>query len=117
MNKVESMNAIMPAILVIDVRDGGPLLQATQSLARRRALCDDCFAFFPCAAAPFMPALDRAARRWLTRSCSPYVLEIAQIAAALGFPDVWLLNASYLWGCTSLAREEDGAPWLARTLD
>jgi hypothetical protein len=30
---------------------------------------------------------------------------------------VWLLNGSYQWACTSLAREEDGVPWLARTLD
>lgn len=111
------MNAVMPAIPVVDVRDGGPLLHAAQNPARARALRDDCLAFFPRATAPFMPALDGAARRWLTRSCSPYVSEIAEIAATLGFPGVWLLNSSYLWGCTSLAREEDGAPWLARTLD
>ncbi len=111
------MNAIMPAIPVFDVRDGGPLLHAAQSLARARALRDACFAIFPRAAAPLMPALDGAARRWLTRSSSPYVSEIAQIAATLGFPGVWLLNASYLWGCTAHAREENGAPWLARTLD
>jgi hypothetical protein len=30
---------------------------------------------------------------------------------------VWLLNASYQWGCTALAREQDGVPWLIRTLD
>ena len=35
----------------------------------------------------------------------------------LGFPGTWLLNCSYQWACTSLAREEDGVPWLARTLD
>jgi hypothetical protein len=68
-------------------------------------------------AAPFVPALDEAARHWLSRSRSPYVSEIAQIAATLGFSGVWLLNGSYEWGCTALAREEDGAPWLARTLD
>lgn len=67
--------------------------------------------------APLVPMLDEAARRWLTRSCSPFVSEIAQIAEMLGFPGVWLLNGSYQWGCTALAREEDGAPWLARTLD
>ena len=41
----------------------------------------------------------------------------APIAAALGFPGIWFLNGSYQWSCTALAREEDGAPWLARTLD
>ena len=39
------------------------------------------------------------------------------IAAALGFPGIWFLNGSYQWSCTALAREEDGVPWLARTLD
>jgi hypothetical protein len=61
--------------------------------------------------------LDEVARRWLTRSASPYVAEIAQIAETLGFSGVWLLNGTYQWGCTALAREEDDAPWLARTLD
>jgi hypothetical protein len=61
--------------------------------------------------------MDRLARRWLTRSCSPYVADIEAIAASLGFPGIWLLNGSYQWGCTALAREEGGVPWLARTLD
>jgi len=33
-------------------------------------------------------------------------------AATLGFPGVWLLNNSYQCGCTSLAREREGVPWL-----
>jgi hypothetical protein len=28
-----------------------------------------------------------------------------------------MLNASYQWGCTARACEEDGVPWLVRTLD
>ena len=64
-----------------------------------------------------MPLLDGIARRWLTRSQSPYVEEVRAIANALGFPGIWFLNGSYQWSCTALAREEDGAPWLARTLD
>jgi hypothetical protein len=51
------------------------------------------------------------------RSRSPYVDEIGRIAATLGFSGIWLLNGSYQWGCTSLAREDGGVPWLARTLD
>ena len=43
--------------------------------------------------------------------------DVAAIAAALGFPGIWFLNGSYEWGCTAAARDEDGAPWLARTLD
>lgn len=111
------MKAVMPAISMINVGDGGPLRHAELSRDRARALRDDCLTVFPRAVTPFLPALDGAARRWLTRSCSPYVPEIAQIAAMLGYPGVWFLNGSYLWGCTSLAREEEGVPWLARTLD
>ena len=116
-NKVQSASATLPAIPVIDVGNGGPLRHAAHCRARARALRDDCLTFLPCAVIPFVPALDRATRHWLTRSCSPYVSEIAQIAATLGIPGIWLLNGSYQWGCTSLARDEDGVPWLARTLD
>ena len=111
------MSAVMPAISIVDVGEGGLLRHAELRCTRARALREDCLMVFPRAVTPFLPALDGAARRWLTRSCSPYVPEIAQIAAALGFTGVWLLNASYQWSCTSLAREEDGVPWLARTLD
>ena len=48
---------------------------------------------------------------------SPYVAEIEAIAATLGYPGIWFLNGCYQWGCTALAREQAGAPWLARTLD
>lgn len=111
------MISAMPAIPMVDVRDGGALRHAQQCAAAARALRDDCLGFFPSAAAPLLPALDQAARRWLSRSRSPYVGEIEKIAATLGFPGVWFLNGSYNWGCTALVREEDGAPWLARTLD
>jgi hypothetical protein len=109
-------NALTP-ICVVDVREGGPLRHARDSRARARALRDDCLAWFPPGAAAFVPLMDWLARRWLERSCSPYVAEIASIAASLGFPGIWFLNASYQWGCTALAREQDGVPWLARTLD
>jgi hypothetical protein len=111
------MSAVMPAISVVDVGDGGPVRHAALSASRARALRDDCLTIFPRAVKPFLPALDGAARRWLACTCSPYVPEIAQIAATLRFPGVWLLNNSYQWSCTALARDEDGVPWLARTLD
>ncbi len=111
------MISAMPTIPLADIRQGGPVQHALECKSRARALRDDCLAFFPRAATPFVPTLDEIAKRWLTRSNSPYVPEIAQIAASLGFPGVWFLNGSYNWGCTALAREEDGAPWLARTLD
>ena len=107
----------LPAIPVIDLRDGGPVRHAERNAASARALRDACLAFFPRAALPFVPALDLISRRWLKRSRSPYLPEIARIADALGFSGVWLLNASYQWGCTARASDEDGMPWLLRTLD
>ncbi len=104
-------------IPVIDLRDGGAPRHVQHSAERARALRDACLDFFPRAAMPLVPVLDRASRRWLSRSRSPYMPEIAQIADALGFSGVWLLNASYQWACTARASEQDGMPWLLRTLD
>ena len=111
------MNSNLVSIPVVDVRQGGPLRQARESCARARALRDDCLAWFPRASHPAVPLLDAVTRRWLKRSRSPYIQEVADIVAELKFPGIWLLNASYQWGCTSLGREEGGTPWLARTLD
>lgn len=109
--------ARLPTIPVVDIRDGGPLRHARQSAAQARALRDACLRFFPRAALPLIPALDYASRRALKRARSPYFAEIAEIAAALKFSGVWMLNASYQWGCTARACEQDGVPWLIRTLD
>jgi hypothetical protein len=109
--------AQMPAIAVIDVRDGGPVRHARERAVVAQALRDECLAWFPAVVVRMLPFLDRMARRWLRRAHSPYVGDIEAIAAALGFPGIWLLNGSYQWGCTALAREEGGAPWLCRTLD
>jgi hypothetical protein len=111
------MSARLPVIPIVDVRDGGPPRHARESAARARALRDSCLSFFPAAARPLLPALDWLSHRALRRSHSPYLAEIAQIAAALDVSGVWLLNASYQWGCTARASEEDGVPWLMRTLD
>lgn len=111
------MNAPAPPIPIVDIRDGGPPQHARQSAMQARALRDACLDFFPGALLPALPLLDAAARTSLKRARSPYVHEIARIAEILDFPGVWLLNASYQWACTSLAREEDGVPWLVRTLD
>jgi len=107
----------LPSIPVVDIRAGGPPQQARQSAAKARALRDACLAFFPRAMLPFVPALDRLSRRALMRSRSPYLAEIAAIAASLDLSGVWLLNGSYQWGCTARACVEDGTPWLIRTLD
>lgn len=107
----------LPTIPVIDVRDGGTLRHAREGHERARGLRDACIGWFPIGARSLVPILDNVARRWLMRSQSPYIEEIGAIAGALGFPGIWFLNGSYQWSCTALARDENGAPWLARTLD
>jgi hypothetical protein len=105
------------AIPIVDVRDGGPPRHAAEARPRALALRNDCVSWLPGFVRPALPLMDGVTRRWLRRSCSPYVGEIARIAADLKFPGVWFLNGSYVWGCTSLGCEEAGLPWLARTLD
>jgi hypothetical protein len=111
------MNAPLPAIPVIDVRDGGPLHHARMRPAQARALRDSCLGFFPRAALPLIPALDYVSHRALWRSRSPYFAEIAAIADILDFSGIWMLNASYQWACTARACQQNGVPWLIRTLD
>ena len=104
-------------ISLVDVGEGGALRLAMEGLPRCKAVRDACLTVFPRAAAPVIPLLDGITRRWLSRSHSPYSREIEAIAAAVGVSGVWLLNGSYQWGCTTRALEENGVPWLARTLD
>jgi hypothetical protein len=110
-------DALPRAVAFVDVREGGAVRHAREAADRALALRDDCLAFFPRGMRPLLPALDAVARRWLRRSASPYVAEIEAIAGLVGLSGVWFLNGSYQWGCTALAREEEGTPWLARTLD
>jgi hypothetical protein len=102
---------------IVDVRDDGPVRHATEGRARTRALRDKCVDWLPRGAAALLPAMDALTRRWLLRSCSPYGAEVHAIAGELGFSGIWFLNGCYQWGCTALACEQDGAPWLVRTLD
>ena len=107
--------AELVSIPVVDVREGGPVRHAVDACARARALRDDCVTWLPRGARMLLPAMDAVTRRWLQRSHSPYVTDLEAIAVALGFPGIWFLNGTYQWGCTAVARDEDGVPWLART--
>jgi hypothetical protein len=107
----------LATIPVVDVREGGAARQATEGRARAQALRDDCLSWLPGIARTTLPVMDGVTRRWLGRSCSPYVAEIETVAAVLGFSGIWFLNGCYQWSCTAHARDEAGAPWLARTLD
>jgi len=111
------MTTQLSAIPVVDIRSGGPAGRAVEGADRARALRDECVAWLSPAAVRMLPGIDAVTRGWLHRSASPYVGEIAAIATALGYSGIWFLNGCYQWGCTTLAREQAGAPWLARTLD
>jgi hypothetical protein len=108
--------AELTTIPLRDVREGGPVRHALEARASARALRDECVGWLPRVGQRCVPALDGITRRWLSRSRSPYVGEIAAIASELKFPGIWFLNGAYEWGCTALARDAD-APWLVRTLD
>ena len=105
------------SIPVVDFREGGLVGHARNERARARALGDECLSWLPRPARAMLPALDAITRGWLRRSYSPYTADVEAIAATLDFPGIWFLNGSYQWGCTTVARDEDGVPWLARTLD
>jgi hypothetical protein len=109
--------ARLAPIPIVDVRDGGLVRHAAEDRARARALRDDCVDWLPRVAAGLLPTMDLITRRWLLRSRSPYAAEVHAIAAELGIPGIWFLNGCYQWGCTTLACEQSGAPWLVRTLD
>jgi hypothetical protein len=111
------MTVPLAAIPIVDCRLGGPVQRAAEGADRARALRAECVAWLPRAGAAALPMVDAATRRWLRRSCSPYVAEVAAIATVLDHPGIWFLNGCYQWGCTTLAREQSGVPWLARTLD
>src|SRR6516162_2589751 len=110
-------DATLPAIPVLDIRAEGPIGRALESPERLAALREACLSSLPRAFRLVLPVLEVAARGWLKRSRSPYLAEVDAIAAAVDFSGVWFLNGSYVWGCTTLAREEAGVPWLVRTLD
>jgi hypothetical protein len=109
--------ASLREVHVVDARAGGAVGHARAAPERVEALRDDCLRSIPLVLRPLVPLGELLARRWLRRSASPYLAEIDAIAALLGKSGAWFLNASYQWGCTTLAREEEGPPWLARTLD
>jgi hypothetical protein len=111
------MTTTLDAIPFADLQSSGPSARARDGADRVRALRDECLSVLPSAAVAMLPSVDALTRRWLERSSSPYVAEVAEIATAVQHSGVWFLNGCYQWGCTALARDEASAPWLARTLD
>ena len=106
----------LAAIPVLDLREGGPVEHARRRRHEMLALRDACFSVVPAPLRGLARPLDRVSSAWLKGTPSPYVGEIAEIAAIAGRPGVWFVNASYEWGCTTRIDVEP-APILRRTLD
>jgi hypothetical protein len=115
--ELEALTPTLASIPVVDARDGAALRLAQEDPTRARALHAAIMAWSPHRMRPLVPMLDGVARWWLVRSQSPYVDEVGALTELLGLRGIWLLNGSYQWACTALAREEDDGLWLVRTLD
>ena len=109
-------NATKSKIPFLDIREDGPVGHARRSRGTMLALREACFSVIPRPLRPLAGPLDRISRAWLLRCPSPYVEEIAQIAAIAGHPGVWFVNSSYEWGCTTRI-DVSPVPTLRRTLD
>jgi hypothetical protein len=54
-----AVNGPLPAIPLVDIRDGGPPRHALENAAKARALRDSCLGSLPRAAHPLVPSFDR----------------------------------------------------------
>ncbi|CAM5767886.1 hypothetical protein LMIY3S_02313 [Labrys miyagiensis] len=109
----------LPPIPIFDARDGGPVAHARARVPVMSALLKACLGSLPAAMQWGVDGLDAAAHRWLIASGSAYVGEMDAIAALLSEKGVYLLNAAYEWGCTTLAAPapDGSSARLLRTLD
>ena len=112
------LDVTLPRIAVVDLRDGGPVRHAVEGREQARALRDECVAWLPRPAARFASG-DRCGDPPLATSFALALRggDRERSRQRSPFPGIWFLNGCYQWGCTALAREQAGVPWLARTLD
>ena len=117
--RIEGLGDRPAAIPVFDLRGSDTVSHSLTRRERAQALADACIGPLTPAARAGLAGADALARRWLRSSGSPYVDELDRIAAASGARGVHLLNASYEWGCTSLAAPSPSgtSARLLRTLD
>jgi hypothetical protein len=102
---------------VVDVRSGGPLAHAAMRLDAIEDLRLACLSSLRRLAHPMIPLADAVSRRWLERTASPYIAEVAAIADLAKAPGVFLVNSSYEWACTAASCRRSELPLLVRTLD
>lgn len=111
--------APLAAIPVFDLRGSDPATHAISRKGEVLGLAQSCVGPLTPVARLGLDGADILAGRWLRASGSPYVGELERIAEGTGVSGVHLLNASYEWGCTSLAAPspDGGSARLLRTLD
>lgn len=92
---------------------------ALERRAQMQGVRDACIGPLTPAARCALHLADALARDWLAASGTPYAGELERIAEGSGVVGAHLLNASYEWGCTTLAAPApDGrSARLLRTLD
>ncbi|HWA41962.1 MAG TPA: hypothetical protein VHA10_02045 [Hypericibacter adhaerens] len=88
----------LPEIPVVDLESGNAAELARRERQRAAALLGIGHAHYPGWALNWG---DKRSRRWLEKQANPYLIEIDEIAAALGAPGTHLLNISYEWACTT----------------
>lgn len=106
-------------IPVFDLRESNPGAHGAANGDQVAALARACLGDLTPALQAGLHGADAMARRWLAASGTPYFSELARISAATGVAGLYLLNASYEWGCTALAAPAPGgaSARLLRTLD
>jgi hypothetical protein len=106
-------------IPVFDARQIGLIGYAEARRAEMLELRDACIGPITPLARPLVSAADKLARRWLANAAHSRIGELDTIARIAESAGVYLLNASYDFGCTTLASPDadDGVPRLLRTLD
>jgi hypothetical protein len=105
----------LPAIPVIDARDGGPPAAALSAERGMRELLDQARRLIP---SPLLALSDRVSRYWLARSGNPFLDEIDAIAALAGRSGAYTLNTSFEWCCTcGVGDDPEGGVRMLRVLD
>ena len=110
---------MLPPIPVFDARTVGLVGLARARVPQMVTLLNSCLGTLDLAERAGVVAADALARGWLKGTKTPYAAELDDIAALVPQAGVYLLNASYEWGCTTLAAPapDRKSARLLRTLD
>lgn len=108
----------MREIPLFDARACGTVGYAVQRAEAARSLCDECCFGAPAWMQSALRPIDLLSARWLGRTPSPYVPEMREIAARLGFPGIVTINMGFQFACTTgIAPGLSEPPLMRRVLD